>query len=191
VLVPTHAVFALLIGLLVFGFAPGAVLRLVVLAFHRTDPRRRELLAEIHAVPRFERPFWVLEQVEVAIFEGLWERLVWCATGRVIARWRLGSGVKRHLAYPDTFAIPSDEDRLDIQAGDVVNLMFEMRDGWGERMWVRVTDVGNRRLKGTLVNQPIGIPRLEHGDTITFGRDHVIDIHWPSAEELDRQTHAA
>jgi len=28
-----------LVALLVFGFAPGAVLRLIVLAFHRDDPR--------------------------------------------------------------------------------------------------------------------------------------------------------
>jgi hypothetical protein len=41
-----------LVALLVFGFAPGAVLRLIVLAFHRDDPRRDELLAEVHAVPR-------------------------------------------------------------------------------------------------------------------------------------------
>jgi len=185
VFTPTDALPALLLGLLVFGFAPGALLRLLVLAFHRDDPRRSELLAELHAVPRLERPFWVLEQLEVALFEGMWERIVWCATGRLIARWSLGSGVERHLAYPETFEIPAAEDRLSIETGDVVKLMFEMRDGWGERMWVRVTDVGKRRLKGTLANQPIGIPRLAHGDTITFRQDHVIDIDWPSADEFD------
>jgi hypothetical protein len=45
-----------LIILLVFGFAPGALLRLVVLAFRRDDPRRSEMLAELHRVPRLERP---------------------------------------------------------------------------------------------------------------------------------------
>jgi DNA-binding transcriptional MerR regulator len=60
-----------LIALLVFGFAPGALLRLIVLAFRRDDPRRRELLGELYAVPRIERPFWVIEQLEVALFEGL------------------------------------------------------------------------------------------------------------------------
>jgi hypothetical protein len=69
-----------LIALLVFGFAPGALLRIIVLAFPRDDPRRAELLAELHAVPRIERPFWVLEQLEVALFEGAWERVVWAAT---------------------------------------------------------------------------------------------------------------
>jgi len=64
------------IALLVFGFAPGAVLRLIVLAFNRDDPRRRELLAELYGVPRIERPFWVAEQLEIALFEGLRNRLV-------------------------------------------------------------------------------------------------------------------
>lgn len=63
------------IALLVFGFAPGAALRVIVLAFPRSDPRRRELLAELYAVPRVERPFWVFEQLEVALFEGLCVRL--------------------------------------------------------------------------------------------------------------------
>jgi hypothetical protein len=46
-----------LIALLVFGFAPRAVLRLIALAYGRDDPRRSEMLAEIHVVPRWERPF--------------------------------------------------------------------------------------------------------------------------------------
>jgi hypothetical protein len=64
-----------LVVLLVFGPAPRAVLRLIVLAFRRDDPRRRELLAELHAVPRRDRPAWVLEQFEVAFVEGLLPRL--------------------------------------------------------------------------------------------------------------------
>jgi len=61
-------------ALLVFGLAPGALLRLIVLAFPRDDPRRRELLGDLYAVPRIERPFWVFEQLELAIFEGLRNR---------------------------------------------------------------------------------------------------------------------
>ena len=67
------------ISLVVFGFAPGAVLRLIVLAFPRDDPRRRELLGELYAVPWIGRPFWVFQQLEVGLFEGL--------PGR-FARWR-------------------------------------------------------------------------------------------------------
>jgi hypothetical protein len=171
-----------LAALLVFGFAPGAVLRLVVHAFHRDDPRRDELLAELHAVPRLERPFWVFEQIEVALFEGLWGRIVWAATGRVIDRWHLSSGVESHLANPETFEIPTQADKRAIEPGDRVKLMFRMKDGWGERMWVNVSGVSKRGLVGTLVNCPVGIPRLIDGDTIKFRHDHVIDIHWRSSE---------
>jgi hypothetical protein len=84
---------ALLAVVAVFGFAPGAALRLIVLAFPRSDPRRRELLAELRAVPRLERPIWIAEQLEVALAEGVagrvarvWRRL---APGRRVAeRWR-------------------------------------------------------------------------------------------------------
>lgn len=71
---------ALLAVATVFGFAPGAALRLIVLAFPRSDPRRRELLAELRAVPRLERPIWVAEQLEVALAEGV--------AGRLARTWR-------------------------------------------------------------------------------------------------------
>jgi type I restriction enzyme R subunit len=61
----------LLAALMIFGFAPGATLRMIILAFRRDDPRRTELIAELPHVPRIERPFWVCEQLEVALFEGL------------------------------------------------------------------------------------------------------------------------
>jgi Sigma-70 region 2 len=64
----------LLFALAAFGFAPGAVLRLLVHAYPKGDLRRRELLAELYAIPRIERPLWIAEQLELAIFEGLAKR---------------------------------------------------------------------------------------------------------------------
>jgi diguanylate cyclase (GGDEF)-like protein len=61
--------------IVVFGFAPGFVLRLIVLAYPRSDPRRDELIAELYAVPRIRRPLWVAQQLEVALFEGLGHRV--------------------------------------------------------------------------------------------------------------------
>jgi MerR HTH family regulatory protein len=83
-----------LIGLFAWGYAPGAVLRLIVLLFPKGDPRRLELLGELHAVPRLERPLWVLEQLEVALFEGLrhrWERRT--ASNQVAAPQSLEQGL--------------------------------------------------------------------------------------------------
>jgi hypothetical protein len=81
---------ALLIALLAFGFAPGIALRIIVLAFKRSDPRRQELLAELYNIPRHDRPFWVAEQLEVALSEGLLPRLV-----KMVKRWNLGHRISR------------------------------------------------------------------------------------------------
>lgn len=167
---------ALIAALVVFGFAPGAALRLIVLAFPREDPRRRELLAELYVVSRLDRPFWVAEQLEVALFEGIWGRLVWAATGRIIDRWRLESGVDMNRAHPATFEIPDEADKSAIAPGTVVKLMFTLKDGWTERMWVKVTAASRRRIVGTLANEPFGVPRLSWGDKIRFQREHVISI---------------
>lgn len=61
----------LLVACLVYGVAPGAVLRLILLVFPKNHPRRLELPAEMQAVPYKYRPIWVSEQLEVAIREGL------------------------------------------------------------------------------------------------------------------------
>jgi hypothetical protein len=65
---------SLLLVLLMFGFAPGFCLRLIVLAYPPDDPRRSELPAELYAVPTIKRPLWVAMQLEVALFEGLGHR---------------------------------------------------------------------------------------------------------------------
>src|SRR4051812_14833621 len=66
---------AFFIGCLGFGFAPGAVLRIVVLLLPKADARRRELIAELREVPRLERPVWVAEQFETCLFEGITLRI--------------------------------------------------------------------------------------------------------------------
>ncbi|MGW2292531.1 DUF2314 domain-containing protein [Streptomyces phaeochromogenes] len=176
----------LVVALVVFGFAPGALLRLIVLAFEGDDPRRSELRAELNAVPRVERPFWVIEQLEVALFDGVWPRLVWAATGRIIDRWHLSSGVEFNRQHPQSFWIPSEEEKQALRPGVTVKLMFDMRDGWGERMWVEIVAVKKRKLVGTLHNQPAGIPRLNHGDRIHFKYHHIIDIDWEDDARCDQ-----
>jgi len=57
-----------------------------------------------------------------------------------------------------------------------VKLMFEMRDGGADRMWVLVTAVKKRKLVGRLTDMPFMIPRLMPGDEIKFKREHIIDI---------------
>jgi Uncharacterized protein conserved in bacteria (DUF2314) len=170
-----------LISLLVFGFAPGAVLRLIVLAFRRDDPRRREMLAELHRVPRLERPYWVFEQLEVALFEGVWERILWAGAGRIYDRWHLNPAIRYDEQHPDGHPISDDEVEEAVEPGMWVKLSFTTSDvrgrpNWGEGMWVEVVAVERRHLVGVLSNRPIGIPRLDLGDTVKFKRRHIIDV---------------
>ena len=181
--------------LLVFGLAPGFVLRLIALAYHRDDPRRREMIAELYAVPYRERPLWVAQQVEVAICEGLRDRIVWAATGRVIHRWHLVDGEQMNRDHPATFDIPTQADKAAIVPGDVVKAIFEMTD-WGERMWLEVVAVKKRHLVCRLDCHPAGIPRLSYGHTVKVKPRHVVDILWHDVDytemfEQDRQRLAA
>jgi Uncharacterized protein conserved in bacteria (DUF2314) len=186
----SHLLLGLMLFLAVYGFFPRLALRIIVLLWHPEDPRRDELLAEFHIVPTRHRPIWVAEQLEAAIFEGLSKRIAWALTGPLIYRWRLESGVKMNRKYPDTFWIPSDEEKRDIKVGDHVRLIFEMseqwgRGRWGERMWVNVEEINDRRLMGTLRNTPAGIPKLNPGDRIKFTMDDVIDVIYdPEVDDL-------
>jgi hypothetical protein len=174
---------ALVAALAIFGFAPRAMLRLIVLAFPREDPRRDELLAELHVVSRWERPFWVIEQLEVALCEGACGRLIRVSTGRVIHRWHIRSGVETNRKFPSSFLIPNSNEKDAIRPGDAVKVMFVMRDGWCERMWITITAVKRKKLTGILEDTPLFIPRLTSGRILRLKRDHVIDI-VPSADAL-------
>lgn len=61
----------LFMSMLVFGFAPGATLRAGTVFLTNDDPRRQTLIAELYSVPRWHRPIWVAEQLEVCLFEGI------------------------------------------------------------------------------------------------------------------------
>lgn len=162
-------------ALIIFGFAPGLVLSLILRLLPIDDPRRRELHAELYAVPRWERPFWVCEQFEVALREGLFPEISWWWGRLVWHRSKLESGVESHRKWPDTFWIPSDEEKSLLQPGDLVRLMWSVRGFPGERMWVRVAERKGDRFEGTLENLPIFVHRSP-GETVRFHVDDVIDF---------------
>ncbi len=59
------------VGLLILALLPGFVLRILVRLYPPDDPRRTELIAELHAVPPYHRPTWVAQQIETALLDGL------------------------------------------------------------------------------------------------------------------------
>lgn len=172
------------LAMVVLVFTPGLILRVALLVYPRGDERRIELLAEMYAVPVWRRPLWVIQQVEVVVWEGIPERWYQFAVGHVIYRWKLHSGEKSNREHPKSFWIPPREDREAVPIGYVVKLMFMMRDGWGERMWVRVEGRRGNKYVGTLRNTPVGIPALDPGDRIKFTAADIIDIDIPSEDEL-------
>ncbi len=71
--------------LVVFCIAPRTILRLLLRAYPPKSARREELTAEYEFVKRIERPLWVAEQFELALFNGLSERVRLARVGRAFA----------------------------------------------------------------------------------------------------------
>lgn len=118
--------------------------------------------------------------------------------------WELVSGVAMNEYHPDTFSIPSAEEREALVASDFVKLVFNIAvqepsadDGFavnGERMWVRLEGSYGPYLWGKLANSPIDGQEygLSYGAEIVFLPEHVIDIDKPEQqkeEETSTQSH--
>jgi hypothetical protein len=93
-----------------------------------------------------------------------------------IAMWSLADGDQRRREHPDTWQMPSVEERRSLAIGSVVKLAFEKSGGGGERMWVVITDADYPQFAGTLENTPVDIPGLAHGDVIRFESRNIIDL---------------
>jgi hypothetical protein len=81
---------------------------------------------------------------------------------------------------PETFFIPSAEERKSRRVGDSVRLHFRLKnpaagEPQAERMWVTVTRERGflRPYKGLLQNSPAFIEDLEQGDEVTFKPCHI------------------
>jgi len=97
----------------------------------------------------------------------------------------LKSAVESHRNAPDTFWIPSDEDKAAIGVGSIVKMMFNIgdvdengvvTDGFVERMWVEVTAIEGENLTGKLLNQPFSTDEVALHDVVHFTVDHITDI---------------
>lgn len=99
--------------------------------------------------------------------------------------YTLMDGEERNAAHPDTFEIPSLEDREGVLPGTTVKLGFEVKDKdlAGERMWVEVTAVDGDQFTGTIANDPIVIDG-KYGDPVSFEPKNILSI-WE--EEEDQQ----
>jgi hypothetical protein len=124
----------------------------------------------------------------------------------------LNSGVVSSELYPDTFIIPSEEERQAVKPTDLVKLSFELQqlideeldaptepEVAGERMWVEVTGHNGPYFTGRLRNQPSSYVFVNPDDEndvyveknapltfdseVVFLPEHIIDIQ--TAEEAE------
>lgn len=167
------ALGAFALSLLIFGFAPGMVLAAIVRMIPDHD-RRRELQAELYEVPRWEQPYWVMQQLEVAIRVGAFPEISWAWGKHVWHRCKIESGLESHRMYPDTFEIPDDEAKAELRPGDRAKLMWSVKRSPGERMWVTITERDGDRLVGTLDNWAVSA-YLRPDETVKFHIDDIID----------------
>jgi hypothetical protein len=104
--------------------------------------------------------------------------------------WWLADGEALHAAHPRSFFIPPAEDRRTLRVGQEVKLLFKFdlrtvggQGAYGERMWVRVTDVfEGGAYAGTLANDPTHLAELKFGDPVRFGPASVIAISYDDSE---------
>lgn len=99
--------------------------------------------------------------------------------------YELEDGEAMHAAAPDTFFLPSLEERTSLKQGDLVKLVFrihvEADDGElgceVERMWVIVQGRQQSHYLGTLDNDPYCTEEMKVGMKLAFLPKHVIQIY--------------
>jgi hypothetical protein len=98
--------------------------------------------------------------------------------GVKVKSWKLENVEKTSLANPNTFFIPSAEERKSKNIGDQVRLHFVLKEPdeeapRTERMWVKITETLSNGYKGVLINQPLYITDLNMGDKIEFQSNNI------------------
>ena len=97
------------------------------------------------------------------------------------SHWGLLDAEAQHLAFPDAFPIPSEQERRSLGAADLVKLVFVLDEAPAsgpnaERMWVEVLGAADGVYQGRLTNQPTVIPDLDDGALLEFDHRHVAGI---------------
>jgi hypothetical protein len=94
-------------------------------------------------------------------------------------KYKLDSGVDAQAESPETFRIPSANDRESLGRGDFAKLIFRFSDGsreFVERMWVIVEAVGPEGYAGILDNNPYNTDEIRAGGRVKFTPAHIIQI---------------
>ena len=104
------------------------------------------------------------------------------ATPLVPTEWGLLDAEAQHSAFPDTFPIPTVDERLKLRTGDMVKLVFVLdpppaSGPNAERMWVEVRSAQpDGSFEGWLTNRPVVITSLSPSAVVAFEARHVAGI---------------
>lgn len=95
----------------------------------------------------------------------------------------LDNAVELSKIFPESFSIPSEDERLGIKEGDFVKLMFsfipegqQAIDYDCERMWVVAKERTDDHWVGVLDNDPQFHKTVSSGDELCFHPDHILAI---------------
>ncbi len=97
--------------------------------------------------------------------------------------WELFNAVEQKKAYPDLFALPSQEELTRLKPGDCAKLIFGFltknesgeEEIQGERMWVLIDDKTDQGFTGRLISQPISSEVIRPLDRVTFTPQNIIE----------------
>lgn len=90
-------------------------------------------------------------------------------------------------AAPYTYHLPSENELLALQPGDLVKAVFRSIPAspiWeAERMWVEIIALEGDLLRAKLSNIPFDMPQLKPESPVRLKRSDVIDIDWRADRE--------
>jgi hypothetical protein len=136
-----------------------------------------QLIRVLHGVPVITRPELGSNPFEPPIRYSAHLRL----PAIDLDGYELVSRVAQNSRHPESFEIPSDQDRNAVLTGQIVKLMFDIVTPSGlscERMWVITEDRQGPYYIGRLDNMPAAKGTdLSVGSPITFLPEHIIEIH--------------
>ena len=103
--------------------------------------------------------------------------------------WELESAEERHALAPDSFHIPSRDERVSLQEGQRVQLLFLMLVRGSipegimcEKMWVTIDEVTQDGYRGTLDSMPASSNAIAPGDAVTFEPKHISCVLVPKSD---------
>lgn len=165
------------------------------------DARLEQLLRAIFKEPEFAPPaigprphFGSSNQNDDENLEDLLEKIE--PVGRLprleLDGWAFTNGEELNAQHPDTFHIPSSEQRSHVPIGHFVKLGFEVMEfdpdnpevqyPAGERMWAKVIGYDGPYIIGIWANESLSasiFPALGWGRPVSFLPEHIIDIDDP------------